>query len=169
MAQLSRQHVLDVENQIKCPANKLFDFIKNNFTMLPQIFPSVLKGEVLEGDGNSLGSVNRWEYVLGVRRAENGANPDEILVVKEKLVEIDEKNMSFTREGIEGDVMKNYKRFDLKAIVIPKGTDDESILKMSIIFEKFNENDPHPYPYLHFFERMATMFGSHLNKPVITQ
>ncbi|KAK9115299.1 hypothetical protein Syun_022096 [Stephania yunnanensis] len=116
MAQLSRQHVLDVENQINCPANKLFDFIKNNFTMLPQIFPSFLKGEVLEGDGKSLGSVTQWEYFLGV-------NPNEVFVVKEKLVEIDDKSMSFTREAIE-DVMKNHKRFDLKVTVIPKGTEE---------------------------------------------
>ncbi|KAK9127793.1 hypothetical protein Syun_016590 [Stephania yunnanensis] len=67
MAQLTRphQHVLEVEYEVKWAANKFYNFLKNNFSMLPKIFPTINKREVVEGDGESVGSVTRWECLLG--------------------------------------------------------------------------------------------------------
>ncbi|KAK9106083.1 hypothetical protein Scep_022927 [Stephania cephalantha] len=79
MAQSTPTHVIDVESEISCPADKMYDLLKNQLTQLPVIFPEIYKNaQVLEGDGKSLGSVRRWTYVIH-------HTSDEILEVDEKL------------------------------------------------------------------------------------
>ncbi|KAK9126374.1 hypothetical protein Scep_015220 [Stephania cephalantha] len=153
MAQLTRphQHVLEVEYEVKWAANKFYNFVKNNFSMLPKIFPYINKREVVEGDGESVGSVIRWEYLLGPN----------VLIGKEKITKIDDANMSFTNELMQGDALKTLKSFACKTSVIPKATGG-SVLKWSIMYEKLNEADASdPYHYIDFCKSMSAAFDSH--------
>ncbi|KAK9115313.1 hypothetical protein Syun_022110 [Stephania yunnanensis] len=85
MAQLSRQLVLEVENEIKCPADAFYEFMKNKFIDAHLLFPEIYKNsKVLQGDGKSLGSVIQWSYVID-------AKSDQYLEVKAKLSEVDDE------------------------------------------------------------------------------
>ncbi|KAK9153666.1 hypothetical protein Sjap_001146 [Stephania japonica] len=153
MAQVSRtqQHVLEVEYEVKWAANKFYNFVKNSLSMLPKISPYISKREVVEGDGESVGSVIQWEYLLGPN----------VVVDKEKITEIDDENMTFTNEIVQGDALKTLKSLACKATVIPKGTGG-SVLKWSIIYEKLNEADASdPYHYIDFSKSLAVALDSH--------
>ncbi|KAK9106076.1 hypothetical protein Scep_022920 [Stephania cephalantha] len=140
----------------RCPAGKMYDLLKNHFTDLPVLFSEICKSaEVLEGDGKSLGSVRRWTYLMH-------DTSDELLEVIEKVVDVDDENRSLTLSAIGGDVLRTHKRFDVKVIVTPKGTG--SSVKWHIIFEKVNEDDPHPDPYLELFNTTHERLELHYHK-----
>ncbi|KAK9115280.1 hypothetical protein Syun_022077 [Stephania yunnanensis] len=149
-------HVIDIESEVRCPAGKMYDLLKNHFTDLPVLFNEICKSaEVLEGDGKSLGSVRRWTYLMH-------DTSDELLEVIEKVVDVDDENRSLTLSAIGGDVLRTHKRFDVKVIVTPKGTG--SSVKWHIIFEKVNEDDPHPDPYLELFNTTHERLELHYHK-----
>ncbi|KAK9127791.1 hypothetical protein Syun_016588 [Stephania yunnanensis] len=154
MAQLTRphQHVLEVEYEVKWAPNQFYNFLKNNFSMLPKIFPCINKREVVEGDGKSVGSVTRWACLLGLN----------VLVGMEKITKIDDANMSFTNELMQGsDALKTLKSLAFKTSVIPKATGG-SVLKWSIMYEKLNEADASdPHLYIDFCMGMSAAFDSH--------
>ncbi|KAK9091618.1 hypothetical protein Sjap_024795 [Stephania japonica] len=156
MAQSKPPHVIDVESEIRCPADKMYDLLKNQLTQLPVIFPEIYKNaQVLEGDGKSLGSIRRWTYVIH-------HTSDEILVVDEKLTEVDDEKRALTLSVVGGDLLKTHKRFDVRVVVKPKGSG--SVVKWHIIFEKVDENDPHPDPYLEIFDNIHKKFEQHFHK-----
>ncbi|KAK9091629.1 hypothetical protein Sjap_024806 [Stephania japonica] len=156
MAQSTPPHVIDVESEIRCPADKMYDLLKNQLTQLPVIFPEIYKNaQVLEGDGKSLGSIRRWTYVIH-------HTSDEILVVDEKLTEVDDEKRALTLSVVGGDLLKTHKRFDVRVVVKPKGSG--SVVKWHIIFEKVDENDPHPDPYLEIFDNIHKKFEQHFHK-----
>ncbi|KAK9091605.1 hypothetical protein Sjap_024782 [Stephania japonica] len=152
MAELPPQ-VIDVESEIDCPADKMYDLFKNHLTQLPTLFPEIFKSaEVLQGDGKSVGSVRHWTYLIH-------HSSDEVLEVTEKITEVDDENRSLTFSAMEGDVLKTYKRFHGKVTVTPKGTG--SVVKWHIIFEKANEDDPHPDSYLEIVQGANKKFEQH--------
>ncbi|KAK9115279.1 hypothetical protein Syun_022076 [Stephania yunnanensis] len=146
-------HAIDVESEINCPADKMYDLFKNHLTQLPILFPEIFKSaEVLEGDGKSIGSVRHWTYLIH-------HTSDEVLEVTEKITEVDDENKSLTFSALEGDVLKTYKRFHGKVTVTPKGTG--SLVKWHIIYDKENEDDPHPHPYLDIVQGLNKKFEQH--------
>lgn len=57
---------LDVEVELRSPADKFWGLIKESVTVLPKAFPVDYKSiEVLEGDGKSVGSVRLVSYGEG--------------------------------------------------------------------------------------------------------
>ncbi|KAK9115290.1 hypothetical protein Syun_022087 [Stephania yunnanensis] len=149
-------HVIDIESEIRCPADKMYDLLKNHITQLPVVFPDIYKSAtVLAGDGKSLGSVRRWTYLIH-------HTSDELLEVIEKLIEVDDENMSLTVSAVGGDVLKMHKQFDVKVTITPKV--DGSLVKWHVIFVKVNEDDPHPDPYLEIFDDIHKRFELHYHK-----
>ncbi|KAF5194181.1 hypothetical protein FRX31_016232 [Thalictrum thalictroides] len=59
---------LDIETEVKCPPHKFYEMIKYTFHHLPLVFPETSKSsEILEGDGESVGTIRLWKYVLPVK------------------------------------------------------------------------------------------------------
>lgn len=57
---------LDVEVEVKSPADKFWNAIRDSSTLFPKAFPNQYKSiEVLEGDGKSVGSVRLVKYAEG--------------------------------------------------------------------------------------------------------
>ncbi|KAL5709148.1 hypothetical protein ACHQM5_019868 [Ranunculus cassubicifolius] len=77
---------LEIATEAKCNPHKFFELIKYTFHHLPSYFPEAYKStELLEGDGESVGSIRLWKYILLGR-------PD-IHVSKEKINVVDDENM----------------------------------------------------------------------------
>ncbi|OVA01728.1 Bet v I domain [Macleaya cordata] len=123
MAQI---HCHDVETEVNCSADKIYDLFKNNMIQFPKIFPEAYKSaEVLEGDGKSVGTVRLWKYVLG-------GSPD-VLEAKETIKAVDDENRSITLSIVEGDVMNHYESFDVTVTVTPKdGVECGCLVKWSV-------------------------------------
>ncbi|KAK9114892.1 hypothetical protein Syun_021689 [Stephania yunnanensis] len=156
MAQLSRQHVLEVESEIKCPADAFYDLLKNKIIDTPILFPEIYKSsKVLQGDGKSLGSVMHWVYVID-------AKSDQYLEVKGKLTEADDEKRSLTYTAVGGDLLKTHKSFAARVSVTPKSK-ESSIVKWSIIYEKLNEDDPNPLPYCDIFAGITSKYDAHFH------
>ncbi|KAK9106088.1 hypothetical protein Scep_022932 [Stephania cephalantha] len=155
MAQSTPTHVIDVESEISCPADKMYDLLKNQLTRLPVIFPEIYKNaQVLEGDGKSLGSVRRWTYVIRMSTY--------LFWRWMRSDEVDDEKRAPTLSVVGGDLLKTHKRFDVRVVVNQKGTG--SVVKWHIIFEKVDENDPHPDPYLEIFDNIHKKFEQHFHK-----
>lgn len=62
----SSVQTLDVEVELKSPADKLWNAIRDSASLFPKAFPDQYKSiEVLEGDGKSAGSVRLINYADG--------------------------------------------------------------------------------------------------------
>lgn len=62
----SSVQTLDVEVELKSPADKFWNAIRDSTTLFPKAFPHQYKSiEVLEGDGKSAGSLRLINYADG--------------------------------------------------------------------------------------------------------
>lgn len=62
---------IEVEVEVKSPADKFFDAIRNSTVIFPKAFPNQYKSiEVLEGDGKSVGSIRLIKYAEGNLRCQ---------------------------------------------------------------------------------------------------
>lgn len=53
------------ETQPKCSPHKFYKMLKYSLRRLPNIFPEYYKShDIIEGDGQSVGSVRHWKYIL---------------------------------------------------------------------------------------------------------
>ncbi|KAK9145340.1 hypothetical protein Sjap_005243 [Stephania japonica] len=108
---------LELEREVSCPADKFYEFMKKDAAQLPQILPEYYKScELLHGDGKSVGTIRLWKYTLG---------GPEVLVAKETIKSIDDRNKTVTYSIFEGDLKRMYKSFDIVLEVVPKVTKGE--------------------------------------------
>ncbi|KAI3989619.1 hypothetical protein MKX01_036228 [Papaver californicum] len=63
----------------------------------------------------------------------------------------------------EGEVMKDYKKFDSIIEVNPKQNGHGSIVTWSIEYERMKEDSPTPFAYLEFFHQNLVDVNSHIN------
>ncbi|KAF5177933.1 Mlp-like protein, partial [Thalictrum thalictroides] len=104
---------LDIATEVKCPPHKFYEMIKYTLHHLPLAFPETFKTSViLEGDGESVGSIRLWTYVL--------PGTTEVLSCKEKVELIDDENMWIVLKVLEGDLVDQYQHFQFKIHVIPQ-------------------------------------------------
>ncbi|KAK9106085.1 hypothetical protein Scep_022929 [Stephania cephalantha] len=136
MAQSTPTHVIDVESEISCPADKMYDLLKNQLTRLPVIFPEIYKNAQI------ILPMRFWRWM--------------------RSDEVDDEKRAPTLSVVGGDLLKTHKRFDVRVVVNQKGTG--SVVKWHIIFEKVDENDPHPDPYLEIFDNIHKKFEQHFHK-----
>ncbi|KAK8522478.1 hypothetical protein V6N13_115445 [Hibiscus sabdariffa] len=125
---------LEAEVELKSPAEKVWCTIRDSTTIFPIALPNDYKSiEVLEGDGKSPGTVRLFNYAEG--------SPI-VKVSKERTDSVDEATKTFVYSIIGGDLMKYYKSFVGKIVVVPKG--ESSLVKWSCEYEKASEEIPDP-------------------------
>ncbi|XP_051146311.1 MLP-like protein 423 [Andrographis paniculata] len=126
--------VLEVEVDLKSSAEKIWEGIKNSATLFPKAMPQQYESiEVLEGDGQSAGSVRLIKFPSGL---------SEISSTKEKIEKVDEANKNVEYTVIDGEMLKYYKSFKGKTVVSSKG--DGSVVKWSCNYDKASEDVPNP-------------------------
>ncbi|CAI9285923.1 unnamed protein product [Lactuca saligna] len=124
---------LDVEVKVHSKADKFFNSIMNSATIFPKVCSGLYKSvEVLEGDGQSVGSIRVVHFAEG----------SPMKTVKERIEEVDEPNMKVVYSVIDGDLMQYYKTFKAIIVVIPEG--EGSIVKWFCEYEKANDEVPDP-------------------------
>ncbi|KAM7484264.1 hypothetical protein LguiA_000273 [Lonicera macranthoides] len=125
---------LDVEVEVKSPADKYWHSIRDSTTVFPNACPDVYKTiQVLEGDGKSAGSVRLVQFAEGSPIVSSS---------KEKIEVVDEGKKTIEYIVIGGDILKYYKNFKAKLVVTPKG--DGSTVKWACEYEKASEEIPDP-------------------------
>ncbi|XVE92479.1 hypothetical protein REPUB_Repub01dG0100600 [Reevesia pubescens] len=125
---------LHVEVELKSPVEKVWGTIRDSTKIFPEALSHDYKSiEVLEGDGKAPGSIRLINYAEG--------SPI-VKISKERIESVDEAGKIYIYSIIDGDLMKYYKIFISKIIVIPKG--ESSCVKWSCEFEKASEEIPDP-------------------------
>ncbi|OVA01143.1 Bet v I domain [Macleaya cordata] len=148
---------LEVQVEVQCSADKFYRMFKHDVKEIPKNFPHLYEHvEVLEGDGVSAGSVKLWKYILEGKS----------LYAKERMKVVDDEKRMITHSIFEGEVMKDYKFFDVTFIVTPKGRQhsDGSVVTWHVEYEKANEDAPTPSNYMDFVVWLTNDLNSHLHK-----
>ncbi|XP_073283458.1 MLP-like protein 423 [Primulina huaijiensis] len=114
-----------VEFEAKSDAQKIWDFVKNFHIICRKAFPQVFDSvEVVEGDGNSTGTVRVIKYVPGIP----------VTNIKEKLDLVDDEKKIISYTFLGGDIFQIYKSFKATLVLNPKG--DGTIMKYYGEFER---------------------------------
>ncbi|KAM0943146.1 putative Bet v I/Major latex protein [Dioscorea sansibarensis] len=125
---------LEVDVVLKSSVNKFWGGITASAELFPKVFPEQYKSiEVLEGDGNSVGTIRLIKFSEGMPI---------VKFSKEKIEVADEANKLVTYSVIEGDILSYYKTFRATLQVIPK--EDGSLVKWSVLYDKASEEVPEP-------------------------
>ncbi|KAK2636408.1 hypothetical protein Ddye_031200 [Dipteronia dyeriana] len=125
---------LEVDVEIKSPADKFWGSIRDSTSLFPRAFPHDYKSiQVLEGDGKASGSVRLFTYAEGSPIVKKST---------EKIEHVDDVNMKVSYSVIDGDLLEYYKVFKGFIAVIPKG--DGSLVKWTCEFEKTSHEIPDP-------------------------
>ncbi|XP_022150050.1 MLP-like protein 328 [Momordica charantia] len=141
------------ELEINAPAEKYYKLFKDEAFHVPKVSPKIIQQvEVHEGDWDTHGhgSIKIWKYSVDGK--------DEVF--KER-VEFDDKNLSVTLIGLEGDVFKHYKTFNAIYKVVPKSP-EHSLAVLTLEYEKLDDGSPYPYQYLDLMNGITKDIESHL-------
>ncbi|MDK0841537.1 MLP family protein [Clostridium perfringens] len=103
-----------------------------------------------EGDWHTHGAIKIWNYTMD-------GKPE---VFKEK-VGFDDANMTITVHGLEGDLFKHYKVYWAALKIVPKNKG--SVAKISLEYERVNEDAPIPNKYMDFLVSMTEDIDAHLS------
>ncbi|KAG8637497.1 MLP-like protein 328 [Manihot esculenta] len=127
---------LETVVELKSSPEKYLSFWKGQAHQVPNHSPTNIQGvHVHEGDWETSGSIKVWKYTIEGRSE----------VFKEKVI-IDDEKKTLTFIGLEGDLLKIYKVFNIIWQFTTKG--QGSLSKVIIEYEKLNENVPPPNNYL---------------------
>ncbi|OMO77577.1 hypothetical protein COLO4_25084 [Corchorus olitorius] len=144
---------LEAEVDVKVPADKLLCIIRSENHRIPEAASNHIHTiEVHEGDWETHGSIKLWTYTIDGK----------VEIFKEKLV-VDEANKRITMEALEGHVLEELKSYKMTYQVLPK-TDESCMAKITVDYEKLNENVPEPNKYLQFVVNVTKDIESHLLK-----
>ncbi|KDP21316.1 hypothetical protein JCGZ_21787 [Jatropha curcas] len=121
---------LEVDVEIKSSPDKFWNNIRDSTTLFPKAFPHDYKSiQVLQGDGKAAGSIRQFTY---------GEGSPIVKVSQERIDAVDEAAKEVSYSVIEGDLLKYYKSFKGKLVVLPKG--DGSLVKWSCEYEKASDD-----------------------------
>ncbi|KAL3501896.1 hypothetical protein ACH5RR_036345 [Cinchona calisaya] len=127
---------LEAEIQLKSNGDEFFHSFGGKAHKLPDLVNHKVKSIVVhEGDWKTENSIKLWTYVIDGK----------VEVFKERL-KIDEETKTVTAVAIDGDCMKHYKKYIASIQVVSR--DGSSFAKISVEYEKLNENEPIPTKYL---------------------
>ncbi|KAI3867511.1 hypothetical protein MKX03_025597 [Papaver bracteatum] len=157
MAQIHRLHV---QNELKnCSADQLYSFYKNEMTKFPQVLPHIFKSvQILAGDGNSAGTVRLVKFSIGSSREE---------IMKEKIETVVDESRTLRGSIIDGDILRMYPKFEYTTTVTPlvtQGGEESCLVKVSVEYEKENEDIPNPTEYMELSSLIYKAVASHLAK-----
>ncbi|MCL7045458.1 hypothetical protein MKW94_025234 [Papaver nudicaule] len=142
---------LVTELEVHCDPEKYYNIYKHH-QEVPKAIPHLFTGcELLKGDGISSGSVKKWDFIIDGKPMSatlEATHTDETRTVHHRL--------------FDGDLMKDYKKFDsiLQADPNPKGKG--SIVSWSFVYEKRNEDSPAPFAYLPFVHQAIEDMSKYL-------
>ncbi|KAI3933131.1 hypothetical protein MKW92_002287 [Papaver armeniacum] len=157
MAQIHRLHV---QNELKhCSGDQLYSFYKNEMTKLPQILPQIVKSfQILAGHGNSAGTVRLAKLSIGSSREE---------IVKDKIEAVVDESRTLRGSIIDGDLLRMYPKFEYTINITPlvtQGGEESCLFKLSVEYEKENEDVPNPTEYMEMSSFVSKAVASHLAK-----
>ncbi|XAR65032.1 hypothetical protein NMG60_11008979 [Bertholletia excelsa] len=125
---------LEVDVELKSPAEKIWDSIMNYANVFPKALPHQYKTiQVVEGDGKTIGSVQLVHYTE--------ASPV-VATSKEKIEAVDAAKKTLSYSVVDGDLLKYYKSFKATVVVVSKG--NGSLVKWCCEFAKAGEDIPDP-------------------------
>lgn len=147
MAQISK---ISEQLQLKCSGEKFYELFKNKMECFTQMFPKNIQlYKVVEGNGFAHGSVVDCKYDLGVPQK-----------AKQKL-HMDDSNKTIILEFIEGDLLRDFEKLQVKGQITDGGTNGNSSVKWSVEFVKANEDVAPPYNYLQFAHEVTKGIEAH--------
>ncbi|KAI3838721.1 hypothetical protein MKX03_035560 [Papaver bracteatum] len=142
---------LVTELEVNCDAEKYYKIWKHH-EEVPQAVSHLFTGvKVIQGDGLVSGCIKEWDYVF----------EGKAMSAKEETTHDDEARTLHHRL-FEGELMKDYKKFDSIIQVNPKPNGHGCIVTWSIEYEKMKEDSPVPFGYLAFFHQNIVDINSHL-------
>ncbi|KAI5311227.1 hypothetical protein L3X38_000057 [Prunus dulcis] len=146
-----KTETVEAEVEIKSNSGKLFKLISNQHHDVPKASSdNVHDVAVHEGDWETSGSVKLWKYTLD----------GNVETLKEK-VEIDEANKLVSLTALEGShVLEKYKSCKIIFQVTPKS--EGGLVKITLEYQRLNENDPPPHKYLRFLVNVIQDIDAHL-------
>ncbi|WZZ10056.1 hypothetical protein YC2023_095977 [Brassica napus] len=103
-----------------------------------------------DGEWDSHGAIKTWNYTCD-------GKPE---VFKERR-EIDDEKKTVTFRGLEGHVMEQLKVYDVILEFIPK-SEDGCVCKITMIWEKRNDEFPEPSNYMKFVKSMVADMDDHV-------
>ncbi|XP_050231862.1 MLP-like protein 28 [Mercurialis annua] len=142
---------MEADVEIKASPEIFHDLIGGRPHHMPNASHKLQSCDLHEGEFGKHGSVVYWNYVH-----------DGVPKVAKELVEKDDENFSTTYKVIEGDIMKEYKSFNLIVKAIPKG--EGSNVHWTIEYEKLNADIPEPHSILEFVVGLTKDLDDHLAK-----
>ncbi|KAI3924881.1 hypothetical protein MKW98_031132 [Papaver atlanticum] len=133
---------LVTELEVNCDADKYYKMWKHH-EEVPQAVSHLFTGvKVIQGDGLLSGCIKEWDYIF-----EGNA-----MSAKEETTH-DDGARNLHHRLFEGELMKDYKKFDSIIEVNPKPNGHGCIVTWSIVYEKMKEDSPVPFGYLAFFHK----------------
>ncbi|KAI3950556.1 hypothetical protein MKW92_032545 [Papaver armeniacum] len=137
--------------EVNCDADKLYKIYKHHEDV-PKAISHLFTGvKVLEGHGLRSGCIKEWKYIIdgkALTAVEETTHGDETRTLKHRV--------------IDGDLMKDYKKFDKIIEANPKPNGHGSIVTVSLYYEKINEDSPAPFDHLKFFHQNIEDMNSHI-------
>ncbi|ONI31740.1 hypothetical protein PRUPE_1G327600 [Prunus persica] len=132
-----KAETVEAEVEIKSNSGKLFKLISNQHHDVPKASSDNVHDVAVHEDGN-------------------------VETLKEK-VEIDEANKLVSLTALEGShVLEKYKSCKIIFQVTPKS--EGGLVKITLGYQRLNENDPPPHKYLRFLVNVIQDIDAHLLK-----
>ncbi|KAI3936156.1 hypothetical protein MKX01_021436 [Papaver californicum] len=142
---------LVTELEVYCDAENYYKIWKHHEDV-PKAMPRIFTGvQAIKGDGICSGSIKEWNYVIdgkAMRALEESTHIDETRKISHRVV--------------EGDVLKDYKKFESIIEINPKPNGNGCVVTWSIVYEKMNENSPTPFAYIPFVHQAIEDTNKHL-------
>ncbi|XP_026442854.1 major latex protein 15-like [Papaver somniferum] len=145
-----------IQLEINSDADNFYEIYKH-CKDVPKAVPHLFTGvKVTKGDELVSGCIKEWNYVLEGKA---------MTAVEETT--IDDATRTLTHHVIEGDVMKDYKKFDVIIEANPKpsgqGTIGGSIVTVSIVYDRMNAKSPAPFDYYKFYYQNIVDMDAHIS------
>ncbi|KAF2297105.1 hypothetical protein GH714_017409 [Hevea brasiliensis] len=143
---------LETVLDLKSSPEKFLSLWKEQAYQVPNLTSTNIQGvHVLEGDWVTPGSIKVWNYTI-----------DGKAEVFQEKIELDEEKKIVRIIGLEGDVLKIYRVCTGTWELTPK--DQGSLAKLTLEFEKVNENVPVPHNYMDFVISMTKDIDEGISK-----
>ncbi|KAG8633550.1 MLP-like protein 328 [Manihot esculenta] len=146
---------LETVLELKSSPEKFLNLWKEQAHQVPNHTPTNIQGVHLhEGDWNTHGCIKIWKYNIEGRSE----------IFKEKT-EVDEEKKVVTIIGLEGDAFKLYKVYT--AIWELTSNGEGSLTKLTLEYEKLNEDVPVPNNYLDLIISMTKDIDEEITKIIL--
>ncbi|KAI3949994.1 hypothetical protein MKW92_017106 [Papaver armeniacum] len=137
--------------EVNSDADKYYKIWKHQEDV-PKAIPHLYPGaKVIDGDATRSGCIKEWNYIL----------EGKAMTAVEETTH-DDETRTLSHHITEGDLMKDYKKFDVIIKATPKPDGHGSIVAVSVVYEKKSEDSPTPFDYIKFFHQNIVDMNSHI-------